>query len=240
MNIFAVAIAFSLLTSACTKNEPMSATDLTQSRRVEAVDSNTKTYLALGDSYTIGESVKQAESFPFQLQKLLQDKWLHVAQPRIIAKTGWTTNELQEAIKLANVREKFDIVTLLIGVNNQYRGYPTDTYRKEFSALLQTAIAFANGDKKKVFVISIPDWGVTPFGLSSGKSVKSISAEIDNFNSINKEITLNAGISYTDITPHSRTAAIDHTLIAPDGLHPGEKMYAYWVNELYPKILAEF
>jgi len=203
-------------------------------------NNNVKTYLALGDSYTIGEAVKQDESFPFQLQNLLQQKGINVAQPQIIAKTGWTTDELQQAIADEKLTQKFDFVTLLIGVNNQYRGYSIDIYKKEFAALLQTALKFANGDKGKVFVISIPDWGVTPFGISSGKNQAQIASEIDNFNQINQEITQAAGISYTNITPHSRTASSNISLVACDQLHPSGLMYNYWAIALCPKIAVKF
>jgi len=194
-------------------------------------------YLALGDSYTIGEAVAQQESFPFQLQKLLHEKDVAVTTPKIIATTGWTTDELQLAIKQANLAERFDFVTLLIGVNDQYRGYPIDTYKKEFAALLQTAINFANGKKDHVFVISIPDWGATPFAKSSNKSAQLIASEIDNFNTVNREITVSAGVSYTDITPASRNAISDLMLIAKDGLHPSGKMYNEWARNLSPKVL---
>ena len=190
------------------------------------------TYLALGDSYTIGESVTQTESFPYQFVTKLRLQGLNVANPKIIAKTGWTTDELQAAIKAENLTQTFDIVTLLIGVNNQYRGYSKITYRKEFKELLQTALGYASGNKKSVFVISIPDWGVTPFGLSSGKSAKAIADEIDAFNIINKEETLAMEISYTDITPDSRKAATDVSLIAKDGLHPSGKLYLQWALSL--------
>ncbi|WP_443944983.1 SGNH/GDSL hydrolase family protein [Pedobacter sp. AW1-32] len=193
-------------------------------------------YLALGDSYTIGESVPQASSFPFQLKNLLNYANKSVADPKIIATTGWTTDELQKAIVQAKINQKFDFVTLLIGVNNQYRGYPIETYKKEFSELLQTAIAFANGDKTHVFVVSIPDWGATPFGHQGAKTPQTIAAEIDAFNAANKEITLAAGVSYTDITPESRKAETDLSLVAGDGLHPSAKMYADWANALLPKV----
>lgn len=197
------------------------------------------TYLALGDSYTIGESVPQSESFPFQLATKLNEANVNVGIPRIIAKTGWTTGELQTAIKLENgLWAKYDIVTLLIGVNNQYRGNSIVTYRNEFKALLQTAISFAGDDKTHVYVISIPDWGVTPFGKASGRNQTEIAKEIDDFNAVNKEETLALGISYTDITSISRNATSDGALIAVDGLHPSGKMYAQWTAALTPKVLA--
>jgi len=188
----------------------------------------TLTYLALGDSYTIGEAVEPNLSFPFQLVSEIKKQNVSLSSPKIIAKTGWTTNELQTAIKSENITQKFDIVTLLIGVNNQYRGNSQTIYRKEFKELLQTAIDYANGNKKHVFVVSIPDWGVTPFGKSSGRATATIAQEIDIFNAINKEETLALGISYTDITPASRNAATDLALVASDGLHPSGKMYEEW------------
>ena len=199
------------------------------------------TYLALGDSYTIGESVAQTASFPYQLAEKLRSNDINVsAAPKIIAKTGWTTDELQAAIKTANLNKQFDIVTLLIGVNNQYRGYPQSTYRKEFKELLQTAIDFAGKNKKHVFVVSIPDWGVTPFGLASGKSKEVIAKEIDEFNAIAKEETLALGISYTDITPASRNAFTDASLVAGDGLHPSGKMYGEWAVKVAAAVSLAF
>ena len=197
-------------------------------------------YLALGDSYTIGEAVAQDQSFPYQLAVKLNTQGVKVAVPRIIAKTGWTTGELQAAVQSASITRKFDVVTLLIGVNNQYRGNSIELYRTEFRSLLQTAIAFASGNKAHVFVVSIPDWGVTPFGKGSGKEVKSISKEIDAFNAVNKEETLQAGVSYTDITPESRDVANDVSLAAADGLHPSGKMYQEWVTLLAPAIVKAF
>lgn len=199
------------------------------------------TYLALGDSYTIGESVPQKDSFPFQLVAQLNRQQPKFANPKVIARTGWTTSELQAAIKAEqNLATKYELVTLLIGVNNQYRGQSADDYRKEFKALLQTAIDFAGGDKKRVFVVSIPDWGVTPFGKGSGRSPETIAKEIDLFNAINKEETLALRVSYTDITADSRLAATDLSLVANDGLHPSAKMYQNWANALVPKIEASF
>ena len=196
-----------------------------------------KTYLALGDSYTIGESVVQAESFPYQLVNALKAQGIKITDPQIIAVTGWTTDQLIKAIKEENLQSKYDVVTLLIGVNNQYRGYPQDTYRKEFVELLNTAVNYADGKKERVFVISIPDWGVTPFAKNSGRDLVYISKEIDEFNEINKEETLNAGITYIDITPGSRKAATDLSLLAPDGLHPSGKMYTEWVNQLAKEVV---
>ncbi|HEY0177933.1 MAG TPA: SGNH/GDSL hydrolase family protein, partial [Pedobacter sp.] len=174
-------------------------------------------YLALGDSYTIGEAVAQDQSFPYQFAAMMNKQGYTVTEPKIVAKTGWTTGELILGINQAAISSKYDIVTLLIGVNNQYRGDYIGTYRDQFKLLLQTAIDFASGNKSHVFVLSIPDWGVTPFGIQSGQ--KDISGQIDAFNAVNKEETLALGISYTDITGASRGAAGNQALVASDGLH---------------------
>lgn len=197
-------------------------------------------YLALGDSYTIGESVERTQIFPAQLAKQLEKAGLIINPPTIIARTGWTTSELQTAIKESGVIQKFNFVTLLIGVNNQYRGESKDKYRKEFKELLQTAVDYVKGDKTHVFVVSIPDWGVTPFGKQSGRDQQMIAQEIDSFNTINREETLALGISYTDITPASRNAATDNSLVASDGLHPSGRMYLDWAVNVAPAILKIF
>lgn len=178
-------------------------------------------YLALGDSYTIGESVAEEGRFPNQLARELG-----IGAPRIIAKTGWTTDELNAAIDDGNVAGPYDLVTLLIGVNNQYRGRDAEEYRSQFSALLQRAIGFAGGDAKKVVVVSIPDWGVTPF--AEGRDRAKIALEIDRYNAINREEASRAGARYADITAISRGS--DPQLVAPDGLHPSAKQYGEWVR----------
>lgn len=201
--------------------------------RPENIDTGTRlSYLALGDSYTIGESVELKRNLPYQLVAQLKASGLQLEDPKIIAQTGWTTGELKSAITKANITQKFDLVTLLIGVNNQYRGNSKETYRTEFKELLQRAIAFANGNKNRVFVVSIPDWGVTPFGKNSGRDQNFISAEIDAFNAINREETWKEKISYTDITPHSRKADTEPNLVAPDGLHPSATMYLNWAEKV--------
>lgn len=196
----------------------------------------TRSYLALGDSYTIGESVSQDQSFPFQLAGKLNSTGIKVSAPEIIATTGWTTDELIRAIRENDLKNKYDLVTLLIGVNNQYRGYSKENYRTEFQELLQTALFFANNRPERVFVISIPDWGVTPFAQKSGRNAARISAEIDDLNKVNKEEALRAEISYIDITPGSREAANDPSLLAEDGLHPSGKMYSEWATKLFDLI----
>jgi len=197
----------------------------------------TLNYLALGDSYTIGQSVDLSQSFPYQLKTNLTAQGYTVADPKIIAVTGWTTTDLINAIAQANLTQKYDIVTLLIGVNNQYQGKSQAQYRTEFVQLLNTAIAFANGNKQHVFVLSIPDYSVTPF--AQGSDVATIASQINQFNDINYYESTTAGVNYVNITGISREAASDPTLIAPDGLHPSAKMYGLWVNALAPVVVAK-
>jgi lysophospholipase L1-like esterase len=197
-----------------------------------------KTYLALGDSYTIGETVTLQETFSYQLSASLKVSGLNVGVPRIIAKTGWTTAELQAEIDKQDIPKTYDLVTLLIGVNNQYRGYSQSEYRTEFKKLLQLSIGYAKGDKNHVVVVSIPDWGVTPFGKGSGKDIKKIAVEIDQFNAINKAEAEAAQVKYTDVTALSRTANTDLSLIASDGLHYSGKMYGQWAAAIYPVTVA--
>lgn len=197
--------------------------------------SKTITYLALGDSYTIGEKVEQKESYPYQLAAQLKLKNVNVAEPKVIATTGWTTSELANGIAQADIKQKFDLVTLLIGVNNQYRGLSRTEYRQEFVKLLNTAIDFAGGNKKHVIVISIPDWSVTPF--AEGRDRQLISDQIDLFNAINLEESERAGVKYVDITGISKDAKTDAELNASDGLHPSGKMYSLWVKKLLPVVI---
>lgn len=191
-------------------------------------------YLALGDSYTIGESVLEAERWPNQLAGLLKQNGYEV-EMTIIARTGWTTAELWQGIQQTEISPPYDMVSLLIGVNNQYRGYDKEEYRQEFTFLLNKAIEYAGGNKNKVFVVSIPDWGVTPF--AQGRDAEKIAREIDAFNQINKEESEKLGVAYVDVTPVSRQAVNDADLIAPDGLHPSGKMYAEWAKLALPVAL---
>lgn len=191
---------------------------------------NELTYLALGDSYTIGEQVPATESFPVQAADLLKAAGLPLASPVIIAKTGWTTGELQAAIDKAAITDTYDMVTLLIGVNNQYRGYNIDDYRKDFAMLLEQAIGFAGQHTGRVLVLSIPDWGVTPY--ASGRDRTVIAQEIDAYNRVNQSLTLKAGVNYIDITPGTRDAATDESLLTGDGLHPSGKEYARWAKKV--------
>lgn len=188
-------------------------------------------YLALGDSYTIGTSVETAERFPMQLVQALQKKGVKIQKPKIIARVGWSTDQLSAAMDRENLEgSSWDLVTLLIGVNNQYRGGSLEQYKLEFEVLLKRAIALAGNDKTKVIVISIPDYGVTPFGQRY--QVGRISREIDEFNAANRKIAQQLGVAYCDITPISREALKDKSLIAGDQLHPSGKMYGRWAEAL--------
>lgn len=194
------------------------------------------TYLALGDSYTIGEAVSEKGRWPVQLVDRLNADGIAVADPEIIATTGWTTDELQKGISEVELSKKYDVVSLLIGVNNQYRGYPIAQYRKEFEELLIQAITYAGGNPENVFVVSIPDYGVTPFSEEKELDAQKIANELDQYNDIAKELVKKKGASYTDITKASKLAKTDSSLVASDGLHPSTKMYTQWVDALYPSI----
>lgn len=184
-------------------------------------------FLALGDSYTIGESVKESHRWPVQLSDSLNKRGVAIKEPMIIARTGWRTDELKATIAAKDLENDFDLVGLLIGVNNQYQGKSPESYRPEFEELLNIAIKHAQGDRSKVFVISIPDYGYTPFGE---KNQQKISAELDDYNRINREITLAKGVRYYYITDISRQH--DNTLVASDGLHPSGLQYALWVQQI--------
>jgi lysophospholipase L1-like esterase len=215
---------------------------LTLAKPIGRLDNMTYTYLALGDSYTIGESVLLQENFPYQTVQLLRNAGfdpiaIGFKAPEIIAKTGWTTDELQTAINNHKFLPKYDFVTLLIGVNNQYRGRPVENYKPEFESLLKQAIQFAGNDASHVFVLSIPDWGATPF--AEGRDRKQIAKEIDEYNATNKAIAEKYKVTYIDITPGTREVANDPTLVAADGLHPSAKDYRRWAVKLADKIKSQ-
>ena len=181
-------------------------------------------YLALGDSYTIAESLNLIDSYPHQLKNQLKK----IDSVNIIAKTGWTTGELIDTLKSLNINNKYDYVSLLIGVNNQYREYDISIFEKEFEYLLNLAIQYAN-DRSKVFVISIPDYGVTPFGF---KNRDKIYKEIDQYNLIKRKIVEKYNIRFYDVTDISREAKEKKYLIAEDSLHPSREMYSLWINRI--------
>lgn len=181
-------------------------------------------FLALGDSYTIGEKVDSASRWPVQLARALRSAGVNVDDPRIVARTGWTTDELAAGIEQAGTTGTYALVSLLIGVNNQYRGRGTHEYREQFRVLLGRATGFAGGNAARVLVISIPDWGVMPF--AEGRDRAKIGREIDQFNAIAKEESVRAGAKWVDITPTSR--AMKDGWAASDGLHPSGVQYAAW------------
>lgn len=192
-------------------------------------------YLALGDSYTIGQGIEAEGSFPNQLQMRLTDKGFQINAPKIIARTGWTTDELSAAIANADVDSTYQFVSLLIGVNNQFRGRDIENYALEFEALLKKSIHFASGEAGRVVVLSIPDWGVTPF--AQGRDREQIAREIDAFNQRKKQIADQYGVVYVDVTAISRMAAGNSALLANDGLHPSVEMYGLWVDDLFPVVM---
>lgn len=196
------------------------------------VVTNAYSFLSLGDSYTIGESVDASARWSVQLAGLLRESGIDVANPDIIAKTGWTTAELQNAIRDSGNQKTYDLVSLLIGVNNQYRGQSQNQYRTEFRELLQTAIKFAGGKTSRVFVLSTPDWGASPY--AQGRDRSSIANDIDMFNAIAQDECRKLGISYVDITPLSRKAATDISQFASDGLHYSGKQMRQWAEMALP------
>ena len=194
----------------------------------------TNTYLALGDSYTIGESVSVQERFPHQAVKMLHDNGVEVSTPQIIAITGWTTRNLLNALDANPPQNNYSIVTLLIGVNNQYQGKSITEYKIEFTTLLNRAIQYAGNKKNRVFVLSIPDYSVTPFAANSDTA--RIAREIDAFNQVNHDVSIQSGVTWIDITGISRQAKTDPSLIAIDGLHPSGVQYRKWAELLAPLI----
>ena len=191
-------------------------------------------YLALGDSYTIGESVAENKRWPNQLAAMLSEQGIQT-DVTIIARTGWTVDELWEGVQANPPDGTYDLVTLLIGVNDQYRGYPLDGYREDFRFMLGKAIEYAGGDPQRVVVLSIPDWGFTPFAAS--RETEPISLQIDEFNAVNLEETKSAGAHYVDVTIISRMAMDDFELIASDRLHPSGKMYSMWAEKVFPTVI---
>ncbi|MDB2329854.1 SGNH/GDSL hydrolase family protein [Flavobacteriaceae bacterium] len=189
-----------------------------------------KLYLALGDSYTIGESVEVFERWPNQLVSELNKNSIVFEQAKIIAKTGWTTGELLNAIEEQQIDESYDLVSLMIGVNNQYRGLSIENFKEEFTVLLKKAITFSKKNETGVVVLSIPDWGVTPF--ASDRDQNKIAEEIDQFNSVISQVCSNYKVSYIDVTEISRQVTSQPNLVAQDGLHPSSIMYSLWIKKV--------
>lgn len=204
------------------------------------------TILSLGDSYTIGEGVQPEDRWPMQLAVAMRSLGLEVRDPLIVARTGWTTDELKRGIEESSVEGRFDWVTVLIGVNNQYRGRSPDEYRKELDELIRYAIEKAGSNPQRVIVLSIPDWGVTPFAKEKGKAPAEIAEEIDTYNRVKREEAERLGVHFIDITDISREAGLedsklpeDQRLLADDGLHPSGRMYQRWVERVVPIIRRE-
>lgn len=204
------------------------------SKTTMEIENKPVTFLALGDSYTIGESVEYLERWPIQLRRaLIASKKLTIDSVQIIAKTGWTTDELNVGIDAEQIDgTTYDWVSLSIGVNNQYRGKDTTEYRVELRALIDRALAFADQKKERLFLVNIPDWGVTPFAKKMDRDEQQVGIQIDAFNQIMREEADLAGLAYVDINEISKGAKFDPSLIAEDGLHPSGKMYALWVVEI--------
>ncbi|UJP63589.1 SGNH/GDSL hydrolase family protein [Mongoliitalea daihaiensis] len=197
-------------------------------------------YLALGDSYTIGEGVAEEERYPNQAVAILQAQGLEVNLSQIIAKTGWTTDELVKGIEAAGIVDNtYDLVTLLIGVNNQYRRRTVENYEEELQSLIHQAIAFAKGNPKRVIVLSIPDWGITPFGKESGRDLEENSIAIDTFNATKKAIAEELGVFYIDITEEYRNIGGLDEMVVEDKLHPSGLVYKSWAEKLSQVIVHQ-
>ena len=188
-----------------------------------------KKYLAIGDSYTIGESVSEADRFPEQLVVALNDSGESFHAPEIIARTGWRSDQLIEKINQAELSNNYDLVTLLIGVNDEFQGGNISVFERELRTLCAKAIRLAKGKKENVYVLSIPDYGFTPYGR---RRQEQISNRIDAFNAVVETVSRDLGLTFIDITPISRLGFEQKQLVANDGLHPSGEMYAEWVNEL--------
>lgn len=199
----------------------------------DAVAGEPLTYLALGDSYTIGEGVEEAGRWPMQLVHGLRARGIDIQAPRIIATTGWTTDELSAAMDQAEPLGHWDLVSLLIGVNNQYRGRPVDDFRNEFERLLQRAIRLA-GKHDRVFVLTIPDWGVTAFAADRDRA--KIAAELDAYNAVIIEVCTRHDVVVADVAPVSRARGAEPAMQATDGLHPSSALYALWTAEALPLV----
>jgi lysophospholipase L1-like esterase len=195
-------------------------------------------FLALGDSYTIGEGVDAQGRWPDQLADGLRKSGVPIAAPEIVARTGWTTDELAAAMDKHAFHPPYDLVTLLIGVNNQYRGRDLDNYRSEFHALLERALALAGNRPQHVVVVSIPDWGITRFGQHSGRDTTKVARELDLYNAVNVEIAASVHVRYADVTPASRAGGDHADMLVGDGLHPSAAMYRRWLDAIEPQARA--
>ncbi len=223
-----------LLITGCRQDETL--TPALPDQQEEKENTITVNYLALGDSYTIGTGIGQQKNFPNQLRDSLEEEGIQVDSLRIIAQNGWTTQNLISGINAVNPdTSTFNLVTLLIGVNNQYRGFSIQSYNPDLQTLLQKAIAYAGGRSSRVFMLSIPDYSVTPFGQSLPDPMQT-AQEIDDYNALGQQIASDYGITFIDVNPISKQALNNADLIAPDGLHPSGAMYSLWVQALLPEV----
>jgi lysophospholipase L1-like esterase len=214
---------------------PLSATLLLMTDSDFSAKEKKLKYLALGDSYTIGEGVEPHERYPNQLvEKLNNSGKFTFEPPQIIAKTGWTVDELQVGIDASTLEgEGYDLVTLLIGVNNQYRGRSVGDFEKEFEAMLQQAIGFARGKNDHVIVVSIPDWGVTPFAVQRGSDQGKVAAEIEAYNLAKASICRKHEVVFVEITEDYRTIGSQSDMVVDDQLHPSGLVYARWTEKIF-------
>jgi len=221
MKIYPVLLIFLTACLACANDDVRSINKAAESK-------DGLTYLALGDSYTIGQGIAETERWPVLFSKTMSANGIKIAAPDIIAKTGWTTANLLSNINKVSAEKPYDLVSLLIGVNNQYQRLGLEQYQTEFASLIRKCISFAGGRPDRVFVLSIPDWGSTPAG-SSGR--ESIGREIDQYNEIAKQECAKQKILFIDINPVSKSAVTDLSLVAPDGLHYAGKMHQMWAEQ---------
>jgi len=233
LSILSISLLLSIFKISCLSSSYQDRTKMDPSNKEE---SQMIKILTLGDSYTIGEGIKQSENWPMQLVSQLRKDNLKVDTPHIIAVTGWTTTDLMSAIEKSRLEQRYDLVTLLIGVNDQFQCFSEESYTIGFKKLFVKAIELAGGRPNRVIVISIPDYSVTPFGKRFGSA--RIRAEIERFNEINNKIAVEKGVRYVNVTEISRRASEDLTLLAPDGLHPSAKMYAEWVELIAPVAIS--
>ncbi len=233
-----ILIFFGIALSSCSKEEtvaPKSNTNTNDTTGTVTTHTGPYRIMTLGDSYTIGQSVSASDRYPAQLVSKLNSKGYTFNAPKIIAQTGWTTDDLAYFIEISGDSSKYDFVFLLIGVNDQYEGATFSNYKPKFTMLLKTALRYANNKPKNVFVISIPDYAYTPYGQGTSNP-SNISSDIDLYNSVNKAVSDSCKVNYINITPISRMGINSPSLVASDGLHPSGQQYALWVDEILKKL----